>query len=191
LQKEFLAATISSPMPFSSITAGDKCPQIVNVVIEIPKGSHNKYEYDEELDEIRLDRVLYSAVFYPTDYGFIPQTRSEDGDHLDILVVISEPLFPGCILPARPIGILSMEDEAGKDDKIIAVALKDPRLKDVNDIKDLDDHYKKEIQNFFEMYKKLERKPVKIHRWHAKDYALQKINEARERFCLEKEVKGS
>lgn len=173
-------------MPFCQVTPGDKCPEVVNVIVEIPKGSRNKYEYDEEMDEIRLDRVLYSAVFYPTDYGFIPKTRSEDGDHLDIMVVVSEPLFPGCVIPVRPIGILRMEDEAGKDDKIIAVAQKDPRLSEVKDISDLDDHYKKEIQNFFEIYKKLEKKPVKVHRWHRKEEAYQVIKKALE--CFEKET---
>lgn len=169
-------------MAFANIKVGEKCPQEVNVVIEIPKGSHNKYEYDKQLDEIRLDRVLYSAVFYPTDYGFIPQTRSEDGDHLDIMVVISEPLFPGCVIPVRPIGVLNMEDEEGRDVKIISVASKDPRLKDIQSIDDLDEHYKKEIQNFFEVYKKLEKKPVKVHRWHGKREAYEIINEARKRF---------
>ena len=174
-------------MSFAQIEPGKDCPEIVNVVVEIPKGSHNKYEYDELVDEIRLDRVLYSAVFYPTDYGFIPQTRSEDGDHLDIMVVISEPLFPGCILPVRPIGLLNMEDEAGIDQKIISVALKDPRLQEIKGVNDLDEHYKKEIQNFFEMYKKLENKPVKVHRWHGQAEAYKIINEARKRFEEEKQ----
>jgi inorganic pyrophosphatase len=174
-------------MSFAKVSSGQKCPEIVNVIIEIPKGSHNKYEYDEKLDEIRLDRILYSAVFYPTDYGFIPQTRSPDGDHLDIMVVISEPLFPGCIVPVRPIGILNMEDEEGKDDKIIGVADNDPRLREVKNIKDLDEHYKKEIHNFFEVYKNLEKKPVKVHRWLGKEEACKIILKARERF--DKEVK--
>ncbi len=174
-------------MTFADINPGEKSPEIVNVVIEIPKGSHNKYEYDEKTDEIRLDRTLYSAVFYPTDYGFIPKTRSEDGDHLDIMVVISEPLFSGCVIQARPIGVLDMEDEEGKDVKIIAVALKDPRMEGIKTIDDLDDHYKKEIQNFFEMYKKLEKKPVKVHRWHGKEEAYGIIKKAMEKF--EEEIK--
>lgn len=174
-------------MSFAKVSPGEECPKIVNVVIEIPKGSHNKYEYDEKLDEIRLDRILYSAVFYPTDYGFIPQTRSPDGDHLDIMVVISEPLFPGCVVPVRPIGILNMEDEEGEDDKIIGVADNDPRLKEIKTINDLDDHYKKEIHNFFEVYKNLEKKPVKVHHWLGKEEALRIILKARERF--DKEIK--
>lgn len=176
-------------MSFNNIDVGNKCPEIINVVVEIPKGSHNKYEYDEKTDEIKLDRVLYSAVFYPSDYGFVPQTRSEDGDPLDIMVIISEPLFPGCVLSVRPIGVLSMEDEEGKDDKIIAVALRDPRLKETKSINDLDTHYKKEIQNFFEMYKNLEKKPVKVHRWLDKEEAYKIINRAKERYEEEKPEK--
>jgi len=173
-------------MSFKHITVGDKCPQIVNAVIEIPKGSHNKYEYDEKTDEIRLDRVLFSAVFYLTDYGFIPQTRSEDGDHLDIMVIISEPLFPGCVVEVRPIGILNMEDEMGKDTKIIGVAIKDPRLKEIKSINDLDDHYKKEIQNFFEVYKNLEGKPVSVRLWGGEEKAWKAIEDSRRRFQNEK-----
>ena len=176
-------------MSFSKVSPGPKCPQVVNVVVEIPKGSHNKYEYDEAVDEIRLDRILYSAVFYPTDYGFIPQTRSLDGDHLDVMVVISESLFPGCIVPVRPIGVLNMEDEEGRDDKIIGVADNDPRLKEVKTINNLDDHYKKEIHNFFEVYKNLEKKPVKVHRWLGKEEAFKIILKARERF--DQEIKES
>lgn len=174
-------------MSFANIKPGEKSPEIVNVIIEIPKGSHNKYEYDEKTEEIRLDRVLYSAVFYPTDYGFIPQTRSEDGDHLDIMVVISEPLFPGCVVAVRPIGVLNMEDEEGRDVKIIGVAANDPRLKNIDSLNDLDNHYKKEIQNFFEMYKKLEKKPVKVHRWHDQKEAFKIITQALERFEEESE----
>lgn len=172
-------------MSYKNIGCGKKCPEIVNAVIEIPKGSHNKYEYDEELDEIKLDRVLYSAVFYPTDYGFIPQTRSEDGDHLDIMVVISETLFPGCFIEARPIGVLVMEDEEGEDSKIIAVAKNDPRMKDVNSLDDLDQHYKIEIKNFFEVYKNLEKKPVKVQRWLGKEEARKVINKATEKYQKE------
>lgn len=188
LQKPQIANILTPSMTFANIDpCEEKCPEIVNVVIEIPKGSHNKYEYDEKTDEIKLDRTLYSAVFYPTDYGFIPQTRSSDGDHLDIMVVISEPLFSGCVLLVRPIGVLDMEDEEGRDVKIISVALKDPRMAKIKTIDDLDEHYKKEIHNFFEMYKKLEEKPVKVHRWYGKEKAYKIIEEARKRYHKEKE----
>jgi len=174
-------------MSFANIPLGDKAPELVNVVIEIPKGSHNKYEYDEDFDEIKLDRVLHSALFYPADYGFIPQTRSEDGDHLDILVIITDPVFPGCVLRVRPIGVLNMKDEAGQDWKIIGVAENDPRQSDERTLDDIDEHYKKEISNFFEEYKKLENKQVKVKNWLGKRDAYKLINEAHRRFNKEKD----
>lgn len=169
-------------MSYHLVPIGKKAPKIINAVVEIPKGSHNKYEYDEKLDEIRLDRVLHSPVFYPTDYGFIPQTRSEDGDHLDVLVIITEPVFSGCIIEVRPVGVLNMEDEGGKDEKIVAIATKDPRVSTIEDIMDVDEHYKKEMLHFFEVYKHLENKWVKIKGWLGKDDAHKIINQARERF---------
>ena len=140
-------------MSFSKIPLGSQAPEIINSVVEIPRGAHNKYEYDEEMDEIRLDRVLHSPLYYPTDYGFIPHTRSEDGDHLDVMMLITEPVFSGCVVSARVVGILDMEDEAGQDWKIVAVADRDPKLSEINDIGDMDEHYKKEIVQFFEQYK--------------------------------------
>lgn len=172
-------------MSFSNLNIGEKSPEIVNAVIEIPKGSHNKYEYDEKLDIIKLDRVLHSPVFYPTDYGFIPQTRSDDDDHLDVLVIISEPVFPGCVVSVRPIGVLYMEDQKEKDEKIIASAVNDPLLSHMKDILDIDDFFKKEVHNFFEVYKQLENKKVDVHRWHGKDIAHKIIREAMKRFLSE------
>ena len=172
-------------MAYHSVPLGDKAPEIINVVVEIPRGSHHKYEYDEKLDEIRLDRVLHSPVFYPTDYGFIPQTRSEDGDHLDVLVLITEPVFPGCVLTVRPIGMLNMNDNAGQDWKILAVADKDPKLSDIREIDDVNEHYKKEIVHFFEVYKRLEEKKVEVVGWLNKTEAYRIIKEAQERFAAE------
>lgn len=172
-------------MAFSNIPLGDKAPEVVNVVVEISKGSHNKYEYDEKFDEIRLDRVLHSPLFYPADYGFIPHTRSEDGDHLDVLVIISDSVFTGCMLSVRPIGVLDMEDEGGRDWKIIAVAEKDPRQSKINSIDDIDQQYKDEICHFFEQYKKLEKKWVKVGGWSGKEEAYRLINEAKLRFETE------
>ncbi|MGA2910513.1 MAG: inorganic diphosphatase [Candidatus Microgenomates bacterium] len=176
-------------MAYSKLTLGDKAPEIINTVVEIPKGNHNKYEYDEKLDEIRLDRVLYSSVFYPVDYGFIPETRADDGDHLDVLVIISESVFPGCVVSVKPIGVLDMEDESGRDYKIVAVAEKDPRNKHIDAISDLPDHFKKEVQNFFETYKKLENKWVKIKGWVGKREAYKIIGESKEKF--DKELNGA
>jgi inorganic pyrophosphatase len=177
-------------MSYANLKIGEKAPEIINVVIEIPKGSHNKYEYDEKMDEIKLDRVLHSPVHYPTDYGFIPETRSLDGDHLDALVIITDPVFPGCMVEVAPIGVLYMDDGADKDEKIIAVATKDPLLSHVKNIEDVDEFFKKEIQHFFTVYKQLENKIVKVHRWHGKDLAMNILKEARERYKKENEQKS-
>ncbi len=172
-------------MSYEKIPLGDEAPQIINAVVEIPKGSHHKYEFDEKLDEIRLDRVLHSPVFYPTDYGFIPQTRAEDGDHLDVLVLVTEPLFPGCVISVRVVGMLDMEDNAGRDYKIVGVAEKDPKLDNIQNIEDIDEHYKKEIIHFFQVYKELEGKWAKVKGWLSKDEAYAVIKEAKERFIQE------
>ncbi len=169
-------------MSYQDVPIGEDSPQIVNAIIEIPKGSHNKYEFDEKLNVIRLDRVLHSTVFYPTDYGFIPQTRSGDGDHLDILLLITDPVFPGCVVSARPVGVLYMEDQKEKDEKIIAVAVGDPVLDHIKDIKDVDDFFKKEIHNFFETYKKLENKKVEVHNWRGAESAKNLILTAQKTF---------
>lgn len=138
----------------------------VEVVVEIPRGSRNKYEIDEETGAIRLDRVLYSSVHYPTDYGFIPDTRADDGDHLDILVIFEEPTFPGCRMTARPLGVLKMHDERGGDYKIVAVPAGDPRFEDINALSELHPHWLREIENFFNVYKTLEPdKIVSIDGW--------------------------
>src|SRR5579872_3139231 len=125
----------------------------IEVVIEIPQGSRNKYEYDHEQHVIRLDRVLYSSVHYPADYGFMPGTLSKDGDPLDVLVLVFDPTFPGCRVPVRPVGVLHMVDDKGEDEKILAVPTVDPRFGYVHDIADLDEHWLKEIENFFATYK--------------------------------------
>lgn len=172
-------------MSYHNIPLGKKSPVLINAVIEIPKGCPNKFEYDEKMDEIMLDRVLHSPMHYPLDYGFIPQTRSEDGDHLDVLVAVSTPLFPGCVVAVRPIGVVDMEDEAGQDWKIIAVADKDPRHKTIQSVEDLGEHFKKEVQHFFEEYKKLEDKWVKVKGWLSKEDAHRIIREGASRFAKE------
>lgn len=154
----------------------------VEAVIEIPRGARNKYEYDDKRGIIRLDRVLYSSVHYPTDYGFIPETLALDGDHLDILVIIDEPTFPGCRLSARPIGVLNMLDYNGKDQKILAVPECDPKFDTVFDIDDISPHWLKEIGNFFDTYKTLENVQTVVEGWdHAPD-AAEMVDNCRRRW---------
>lgn len=172
-------------MTYKDLPIGKNSPNAVNVVIEIPKGSHTKYEYDEELDLIKLDRILHSSVYYPTDYGFIPQTRSGDGDHLDALVLVTDPLFPGCVVSVRPVGVMYMIDQNEKDEKIIAVAQNDPLMAQIKDIEDVDTFLKKIIHNFFETYKQLEKKTVTVHEWRGKDFAHEIIRTAQETFAKE------
>jgi inorganic pyrophosphatase len=140
-------------------------PGVINVLIEIPGGSKNKYEYDKELGAFALDRVLYSSVKYPYDYGFIPNTLADDGDPLDGMVLIDEPTFPGCIIAARPIGFLEMIDGGDRDEKILAVPDKDPRYAHVKSLKDIAPHRLEEIAEFFRSYKNLEKKVTQILGW--------------------------
>lgn len=177
-------------MNFSHITIGKHVPELVNVVIEIPCGSNNKYEYNEEIDAIVLDRVLHSPFFYPTDYGFIPETRSEDGDHLDILVLIKQPTFSGCVLQARPVGALDIEDEKGRDWKIISVAEHDPYYHGISNLEGINIHLKEEIRHFFEAYKQLEKGKVTFVRgWYSKEKAHEIIQEEFKRFLNESRKK--
>jgi inorganic pyrophosphatase len=129
---------------------------VIEVFIEIPKGSRNKYEFDHERHVMTLDRRLFSATVYPADYGFIPDTLGEDGDPLDALVLLEDPTFPGCLVRARPVGVIWMEDEKGRDAKIICVPVPDPVLETVADISELPSHLMAEIQHFFDVYKMLE-----------------------------------
>ncbi len=153
----------------------------VEVIIEIPQGSRNKYEFDHEAGVIRLDRVLHSSVHYPTDYGFLPDTLSADGDPLDVLVLTFEPTFPGCHMAVRPIGVLRMIDDKGKDEKILAAPLGDPRFDDFHDLSDVHGHWLKEIENFFATYKLLEEKDTELIGWDGADAAASVIREARKR----------
>ncbi len=148
------------------ISPGPNPPKRVHVIVEVPKGETNKYEYNHDLGFFLLDRVLYGALYFPADYGIIPQTWYTDNDPLDIMVLTSKPTFTGCILEARPIGVLTMEDEKGEDDKIIAVPVKDPRFDELTDCSLMAKHLRAEIADFFLNYKNLEpRKWVKVKEW--------------------------
>jgi len=143
---------------------------VADAIVEIPGGSRNKYEFDPSSESIRLDRVLYSSVHYPGDYGFIVGTRCGDGDPLDVLILVEEPTFPGCRVRVRPIGVLFMEDECGEDEKILGVPEGDPRFAEVFDLKDLPHQWLAEVENFFATYKLLEGKVASTGEWKgAKD----------------------
>ncbi len=154
-------------------------PDTVNVLVEVPKGCRNKYEFDHESGRIKLDRVLFSAVHYPADYGFIPGTLAEDGDEVDILVIIQEPTFSGCMMEAKPLGMLKMQDEKGIDNKVLAVPVTDPMWNHAQDIHNIPPHLLEEIENFFLTYKRLEAKDVTSHGWadleETREYILRQV----------------
>jgi inorganic pyrophosphatase len=151
--------------PWHDLEPGPHPPEQVNIVVEIPRGSRNKYELDKDSGLMRLDRVLYSAVHYPGDYGFIPQTLAEDNDPCDGLVLVKEPTFSGCLIEVRPLGMLQMTDHGEADNKILCVPIRDPNQEEYFDIADLPGHFLKEIEHFFQIYKDLEGKEVKVLGW--------------------------
>mgnify|MGYP001048563348 CR=1 FL=1 len=153
-----------------NLAPGPNPPDVIYAVIEVPKGSRNKYEYSKTAGVIKLDRVLYSPLHYPGDYGFIPQSFYGDGDPLDILVMMNEPTFPGCVIEVRPIGMLRMIDKDQNDDKILAVPSTDPQFDDILDFDDLPRHFPKEVEHFFLVYKQLQGTTVTSGGWgHASD----------------------
>lgn len=160
----------------------------IPVIIEIPKGSRNKYEYDKARKIIKFDRMLFSAVHYPSDYGFIPDTLAEDGDPLDALVMVWEPTFPGCLIEAKPVGLFSMSDDKGIDEKILCVPVGDPLWRHIESLKDVPPHYLREIEHFFRVYKDLEDKKTVTNGWQGTKQALASIKACRERFAVNGEA---
>jgi inorganic pyrophosphatase len=154
---------------------------VVRVVVEIPKGSRNKYELDPETGRITLDRMLFTSMQYPADYGFIEGTLGGDGDTLDALVFVGEPTFPGCVIRARPVGLFRMRDEKGADEKILCVPLKDPMWSQIRELDDLNPNLLNEIEHFFQVYKELEDKKVATEGFGGRAEALDVIDEARRR----------
>jgi inorganic pyrophosphatase len=155
----------------------------IEVVIEIPKGTRNKYEADHKTGAIWLDRMLFTSTRYPEDYGYVPLTLAEDGDPLDALVLLEEPTFPGCHIHARPLGVFIMWDEAGQDAKVLCVPATDPRVGDVKDLKDVPDYELNEIAHFFTIYKALEPgKKTDVHGWQGRAAAEDVVESARRRF---------
>lgn len=163
-----------------------------DVLIEIPKGSRNKYEFDFDLQKIRFDRMLFSSMMYPGDYGFVPQTLALDSDPLDVLVLGHQPTYPNVVMEVRPIGVFYMTDEKGPDEKIICVPVSDPIWSKKEDLADLNPHRLKEIEHFFQVYKDLEKKKVDTGGWGDAKAAVQIYNDCVERYeKSEDKIKGN
>jgi inorganic pyrophosphatase len=165
-----------------NLPLGDRAPDEINVIVEIPSGSRNKFEYDKALDIFRLDRALHSPIFYPGDYGFVPRTLALDDDPLDVLILVTEPTFSGCLVLARPIGLLKMIDDGKEDDKVLAVPVGEPEYADVHNYTQIFSHQLRKIQHFFETYKVLEGKHTQIAGWEDAADARRIIVEAAARF---------
>ena len=159
------------------------------VFVEIPKGSRNKYEFNEQVGRVVLDRFLSSSMVYPTDYGYLIGHRGRDGDPLDVMVCVSEPTFPGCVIPVKPIALFKMRDEAGEDDKIVCVPTHDPGWNTYETLDDIPEQLQREITHFFSVYKQLEGKAVEVDGWRTREEALEVIEDGR-RLQLEYDASG-
>jgi inorganic pyrophosphatase len=175
---------------YLELPIGSKAPDLVNCVVEIPLDGITKYEYDKELHVFRLDRNLYSPVHYPGDYGFIPSTLADDGDPLDVLVLVDTPSFPGCVQTVRPIGALDMIDQGQPDEKILCVGDGNPRYNNVFEYSDIYPHILKEIRHFFATYKDLEGKRVEVRGWRDAEFARTTIVKAQQAF-IDKKAKAA
>jgi inorganic pyrophosphatase len=164
------------------IDPGPDSPEIVRMIVEIPQHSANKYEYDGELGVFRLDRALYSPLHYPGDYGFIPGTLAEDGDPLDVLVLVQQPSYPGVMIEVRPVGVLNMVDSSEKDQKVLAVPNRNPRYDQIHTMDQIFAHVKREIEHFFSIYKELEGKVTTMDGWGGPREARKAIQECRHRY---------
>jgi len=173
-------------MKLYDIDPGPDCPEIVRMIVEIPKNSANKYEYDSELGVFRLDRALYSPMHYPGDYGFIPGTLADDDDPMDVLALVEEPSFSGCMIAVRPLGLLDMLDQKEPDQKIIAVPNRNPRFDQWHTIDQVFPHMLREIEHFFTIYKELEGKKTEMRGWKGPREASEVIRASRERFLKTK-----
>lgn len=154
----------------------------VMVMVEIPKGIRNKYEYDKKSGRLKFDRMLFSAVHYPSDYGFIVDTLAPDGDALDALVLVWEPTFPGCIIEAKPVGLFRMWDEKGLDDKILCVPISDPHWNYIERLSDVPQHLLKEVEHFFSIYKELEPNKTAVEGWKDRELAIESIEDSQRRY---------
>jgi inorganic pyrophosphatase len=172
-------------LSLQDVPVGQEAPDVINIIIEIPADSKNKYEYDEELHIIKLDRVAYTAMAHPYDYGFIPETRSEDGDHLDAFVLMDHSAYPGILVQGRPIGLLRMIDDGEHDEKILCAPVDDKRYDHIKDLGDISLHIPKEIAHYFEHYKDLKGKKVEILGWDNAAAAKAEVKRAMETFKSE------
>lgn len=164
------------------IDPGPESPEVCRAIIEIPQNSANKYEYDGKLGVFRMDRALYSPMHYPGDYGFIPGTLADDNDPLDVLVLVQQPSFPGCLIEVRPVGILNMVDNEERDQKVLAVPTKNPRYDQIHTMDQIFSHVKREIEHFFTIYKELEGKVTRMEGWGGPREARKAISDCRERY---------
>src|SRR5574343_913318 len=164
--------------PWHHVSFGEKAPETVTAIIEIPQGSKGKFELDKESGMLKLDRVLFSSVHYPANYGFIPQTYCDDKDPLDIMILSRIEVVPLCIVEAKVIGVMRMLDNGEADDKIIAVAAGDPSVNHINDISELPSHFISEMRNFFEDYKKLENKTVDVEEFLNRETAIEILKDS-------------
>lgn len=169
---------------------GPNVPQVINVIVEIPKGRRSKFEVDKKSGLIKLDRYLYSSLMYPGDYGFVPQTLAEDGDPLDVLVMVNEPTFSGCLIEARPIGIFKMTDRGDNDFKILAVPNTDPLCAEIHDLWRVPPHFLREVEHFFGTYKQLEAAVVQSQGWEPVEKAKEEVSKACQRWIEANEGKG-
>ncbi len=169
-------------MHLYDLDPGPDCPELVRMIVEIPKNSSNKYEYDGKLGVFRLDRTLYSPVHYPGDYGFVPGTLASDGDPLDVIAMVEEPSFSGCLIEVRPVGLLSMMDQEENDQKIVAVPNRNPRYDQVHTMDQIFSHVRRELEHFFSIYKELEGRVTATQGWGGPMEARRAIVEARDRY---------
>jgi len=167
---------------------GPDTPEVVRAIIEIPKGSANKYEYDGNLGVFRLDRALYSPMHYPGDYGFIPGTLAEDNDPLDVLVLVSDPSFTGCLIEVRPVGILHMVDKEENDQKVLAVPNRNPRYDSIHTIDQIFPHVRREIEHFFTIYKELQGSKTRMEGWEGPREARKTILDSRQAYLDRKQA---
>lgn len=171
--------------PWHDLPTGPDVPAELNAIIEIPRGSRNKYELDKSSGLFRFDRLLYSAVHYPADYGLIPRTLADDDDPLDVLVLVTEATFPGCLIRVRPLGVFAMRDEKGRDEKVLAVPVRDPLYDEMRTLDDVPAHFLREVEHFFAIYKDLEGIETTVLGWRGERTAQELLHAARDRYVGE------